>query len=85
MSQTQGLKKDINRVGIQLAVRGRTLAVTHAMEQVTAGFNRPHEQIKTSASPALISEATSTAQAIGEMIVANIALRSTLSVRWLSC
>jgi hypothetical protein len=90
-AQTEGLKKDINRVRMQLAVRDERLqlakqreeTLTHAMEQVTAGFNRLHEQIKTSASPALISEATSTAQAIGEMIVANIALRSTLSVRWL--
>jgi hypothetical protein len=90
--ETQGLKKEINEVRIQLAVRQERLelakqrdeTLTHAVEQARADFERLNEQIRSSAHPALISKiAKSTAQAIEQITAANIALRSTLSVRWL--
>jgi hypothetical protein len=90
--ETQGLKKGINEVHIQLAVRQERLelakqrdeTLTHAVEQARADFERLNEQIRSSADPALISKtAKSTAQAIEQITAANTALRSTLSVRWL--
>jgi hypothetical protein len=90
--ETQGLKKEINEVRIQLAVRQERLelakqrdeTLTHAVEQARADFERLNEQIRSSANPALISKtAKSTAQAIEQITAANTALRSTLSVRWL--
>jgi hypothetical protein len=91
-AQIEGLKRDINRVRMQLAIRHERLqlakqreeTLTHGVEQARADFERLHEQIKSSANPALISKtAMSTAQAIEQITAANTALRSTLNVRWL--
>jgi hypothetical protein len=90
--ETQGLKKEINELRIQLGVRDGRLesakqkdeTLTRAVEQAKADFERLNEQIRSSATPALISKtAKSTAQAIEQITAANSALRSTLRVRWL--
>jgi hypothetical protein len=59
-------------------MRGFLRRLTHALEQVTANFNRLESEIETRADPELSATAASTRQAIKQITSANTELRDTL-------
>jgi hypothetical protein len=88
--EIRGLKEGLNALRDQLAVRDERLQLasekekelTHAVEQATEISNHLQAQIKSKADLDLLSAiATKTAQAIGQIAVANSALRGLLGTK----